>query len=288
MEIPSKQLKSGFNLPVYGIGTWKMGGGWKADHSKDSQEIAAIQAALDRGVSHIDTAEIYGLGHTEELVGQAIRKYQRSKVFLVSKVEEKNFGYDGVLNACENSLKRLGTDYLDLYLLHWFSSVTPLKETIRGLDRLVREGLVKNIGVSNFGVDHLAEAQSYSTYKIICDQVHYNLQVREPEKKGLLSYCQQNDVFIVAYRPVEKGLIFKKVPEVLRLMAEKYGKTPAQIAINWLISQPLVVTIAKTSKLNHLEENLGALGWQMASVDIEQLRREFPGQRDLSDLVELG
>jgi len=289
MKIPIKKLKTGFEMPVYGMGTWRMGGGLEHDTgNNDKADVAAIKYAIDNGITHIDTAEIYADGYSEKLVGQAIKDYDRSKLFIVSKVEGDHQSYDGILKSCRDSLERINTSYLDLYLLHWYSNKHPLNETIKALNRLVSEGLVKNIGVSNFNVEHLKEAQSYSKNKIVCDQVHYNLTAREPECSGLLEYCQNNDVFIVAWRPLGKEEMLKNVPTVLNKISEKYNKTVIQVAINWLISQDNVITLSKTRKPEHLKENLDALGWQMESKDIERLRKEFPNQQDVSDAVPLG
>jgi diketogulonate reductase-like aldo/keto reductase len=149
-------------------------------------------------------------------------------------------------------------------------------------------GLIKNIGVSNFTWQHLDQAQQLSKNKIVCNQVHYNLMFREPEKSGLLDYCQKNDIFLVAWRPVGKGNLLSDLPAVLKKMCDKYKKTPAQIAINWLITQDHVITLAKTRSIEHLKENLGAIGWQMESADIEELRKEYPGIQLVSDAVPLG
>lgn len=288
MEIPMKKLKNGFELPELGLGTWKMGGKDEPDASNDAAEIAAIRAAIEAGVTHIDTAEAYGGGHAEELVGAAIQGINRKKLFITSKVSEENHTCEGIPASCKKSLRRLGTDYLDLYLLHEFSTVCPLKEAVEALDALVDEGLVKHIGVSNFGVTHLKEAQKLTKHEIVCNQVHYNLQVREVEKTGLLDYCQKNDVLLVAYRPVQQGRLLEKIPALMEEMCLKYQKTPAQIALNWLISQKNVVTIAKTSNPAHLKENLGGIGWALTEGDVELLRKNYPDQLMVSDLIPLG
>jgi len=291
MQILTKKLKNGFALPEYGLGTWQMGGRETRNPANDDEsDIRAIQEAVKLGVTHIDTAELYAAGHAEELVARAIREGQidRKGLFIVSKVLGENQSYDGVINSCQKSLNRLETDYLDLYLLHEYTSDFPLKEAIRALNDLMARGLVKNIGVSNFGVEHLKEAQGYSKYPIVCDQVHYNLRVREIERSGLLKYCQDNDIMIVAYRPTEKAALLKGVAPVLDEICKKYNKTAVQVAINWLISQPNVVTLAKTSKIEHLKENLGALGWRLETEDIERLRREFPNQIEVSEVISLG
>jgi diketogulonate reductase-like aldo/keto reductase len=291
MEIPTKKLKNGFELPEYGLGTWQMGGCHERDLNNDDQvDIEAIQRAVAEGVIHIDTAEIYANGHAEELIAEAIKEknINRNNLFVTSKVPSEHQGYQGTLNACKKSLERLRTDYLDLYLLHDYGEEFSLEETIKALVELKDSGLIKNIGVSNFGIEHLKEAQSYSKYPIVCNQVHYNLRVREIEKSGLLKYCQENDIMVVAYRPTEKGKMFDEVPDIVAEICEKYNKTYAQIAINWLISQPNVVTIVKTRNPDHLKENLGAIGWYMEEKDIERLGNEFPDQVDVSDVISLG
>ena len=288
MDIPVKKLKNGFKLPEFGLGTWQMGGRDKPDTSNDAAEIAAIKAAIEAGVTHIDTAEAYGGGHAVELVGRAIRGINRKKLFITSKVSEENHTCDGIPTSCKESLKRLHTTYLDLYLLHEFSTECPLEEAVQALDELVDEGLVKHIGVSNFGKEHLKEAQKLTKHKIVCNQVHYNLQVREVEKEGLLEYCQKSDVMLVAYRPVQKGKLLEDIPPMMQEMCVKYQKTPAQIAINWLVAQKNVVTIAKTSNPAHLKENLGGIGWNLTESDVELLRKDYPGQVDISDLIPLG
>ena len=287
MHIPTKTLKSGFSMPVFGLGTWHMGGDFHRDLSNnDAADSAAIERAIDAGITHIDTAEIYAEGHAEELVGTAIRGRKREDLFLVSKVSWRHAGSDDILRAIEGSLKRLGVSYLDLYLLHKPNPTVPLKETMRAMDLLQEQGLIRNIGVSNFAPERLKRAQQYATHPVVVNQVHYNLKIREPERKGLLTYCQQHDVLLAAWRPVQ-GLEEASTVLLLQKLARKYEKTPMQIALNWLLSQSNVVTLAKMKAAEHLQENLGAIGWQMEVEDIEILRAEFPGQHDVSDAVEL-
>ncbi len=276
-------------MPIFGLGTWLMGGRRERDlNNDDAADIKAIQAAIELGVVHIDTAEVYAGGYSETLVGQAIKGYDRSKLFIVSKVKDLNMSYDSVINSCKQSLERLQTPYLDLYLLHQHNPNFSLKDTIRALDYLVEQGMVRNIGVSNFNKEFFQEAQSYTKNKIVCNQVHYNLEFREPEASGLLEYCQDNDIFLVAYRPVSKGVLLQDIPEIFKEMCEKYQKTPAQVALNWLMSQPYVVTLSKTRSIEHLKDNLGAVGWEMDKEDIEKLRTEYPDQKSISDVVPLG
>lgn len=278
-EIPVKKLEhTHFGLPEVGLGTWPMGGRYEADFSNDTADIAAIEAAIDVGITHLDTAEMYGAGHAEELVGKAIAGKKRASLFITSKVHPDNHKYERVLKACGQTLKRLGTSYLDLYLLHWYEPQVKLEEPIRALNELVKRKLVRHIGVSNFTKERLKEAQDCSLHKIVCNQVYYNLQAREPEETGLLKYCQKSDVLLVAYRPLEKGSLLDEIPALMQELCVKYEKTPAQIAINWLISQKNVVTIFKTSSAAHLKENLGAAGWHLSEADVERLRKEYPRQ----------
>lgn len=263
-----------------------MGGRGEADDSKDEAEITAIKAALDHGITHIDTAESYGAGHSEELVGQAIQGYDRSKLFIASKVSAQNQGYDDLLRACEASLQRLGTDYIDLYMPHRFPEPgIDIKDTMRALDRLKDEGTIKNIGFCNLTINRFEEAQKHTQNQIVCNQLEYSLQFREAERRGIIEYSQQNDVFVVAWGPLHKGAIDQG--GILEEMARKYGKTPYQIAINWLITQPNIVTIPKTTQLQHLEENLGALGWELSAEDVARLTKEFPDQQAVSTRVPL-
>src|SRR3989338_4280570 len=288
MTIPHKKLKNGFALPCLGLGTWRMGGDRKRDPRSDDQKyINAIQNAIKKGITHIDTAEMYAEGHAEELVGTAIKDFDRRKLFITSKVWQSNLHYENVLKSCENSLKRLGTDYLDLYLIHMPNQQIPLEETIKAMDRLKKEKLIKYIGLSDFSKSTFQKAQSFSSNKIVCDQVHYNLIYREPEASGLLEYCQKNDVMLVAWRPVEKGLLSVSPPDVMRQVMEKYGKSASQIALNWLFSQKNVAVICKMTDSSHLEENLGSLGWSLEDRDIEDLRLNFPGQKEVSGAVPL-
>lgn len=276
-------------MPVYGLGTWEMGGRKDRDFDNDDDaDIVAIRKAIELGITHIDTAEIYADGYTEQLLGRAIQGYDRSKLFIVSKVQVAHMDYADVLLSCRRSIQRTGLSYLDLYLLHRFNPECDLKRTMQALDELVSEGLVRNIGVANFSKERLAEAQGYTSNKIVCDQVHYNLEFREPERNGLVEYCQANDIFLVAWRPVGKGNLLEDTPSIIQEMSRKYDKTPAQIAINWLISQDSVLTLSKTRNVAHLHENLGALGWTMEEEDIERIRKEYPDQKNISDVVPLG
>ncbi len=288
MIIPTKKLKNGFEIPVYGLGTWMMGGGMVKDPNNDDQaDIRAIKSAIEAGVTHIDSAEKYAEGYAEELVGKAIQGYDREKLFLVTKIAEDHLHYNDVFTSLNHSLERLQTDYLDLYMIHGPSLTIPIEETMRAFDEIVARGLVKNIAVSNFTVERFEKAQAVTKNKIVAGQYHLNLKYREAERKGLLRYFQENDIMFIAWRPLQKGVLLQEENNLFDEIAKKYNKTPAQIALNWLISQENVVTLSKTGDENHLKENLGALGWQMDKEDIERLDKEYPNQESISDTVPL-
>jgi diketogulonate reductase-like aldo/keto reductase len=273
---------AGLKLPVLGLGTWKMGGKQRSDSSRDSEEISAIKEAIKLGMTHIDTAEIYGDGHSEELVGQAIKEFDRKKLFITTKVSGGHLHYEDVLAACERSLRRLQTSYVDLYLIHWPNDAVPIKETMSAMNELVDKKLVRFIGLSNFNLSQMKEAQKHSKHKIIANQVEYNLVCRDDGQycskveSEVVPYCQEHDIFIVAYRPLANGTLAKPGSSILDELAKKYKKTQAQIAINWLISKKNVITIPKASNIAHLREDAGAIGWKLSGEDVERLDRAMP------------
>jgi len=255
--------------------------------AKTRADIEAIKNGINLGITHLDTAENYANGHSEELLGEAIKNFDRSKLFIVSKVGRTKLKHDDLIKSCKESLQRIGTTYLDLFLIHAPSLEIPIEESMKAMNELYDEGLIKNIGVSNFSVGRMIDAQKYSRAKIVANQLHLNLKYRETELKGLIKHCQENDVMFIAWRPVQKGTILDGNIKIMEEMCKKYDKTPSQIAINWLISQDNIVTLSKTRSLAHLQENLGAIGWEMAKDDIERLRVEFPDQQSVSDVVPL-
>ena len=288
MNIPTKKLNNGFEIPVLGFGTWFMGGSFEKEINYDeSRDIEAIRKTIELGGYRFDTAEMYAEGYSEEILGKALKEYDRSKVFVTSKVSATNLSYDSVISSCKKSLARLQMDYLDLYLIHAPNPDIAIEETLRAFDYLKDEGLIKNIGVCNFSVERLKEAQSKTKNKIVLDQVHYNLLFREPALKGVIDYCQNNDIFIEAWRPIQQGGLAKKGIDITDRLCDKYQKTPAQISLNWLISQKNVTTITKTSNSKHLEENLGAVDWNMSDEDTKLLIDDYPIQLDRSNAVQL-
>ncbi len=286
MEIPVKKLKSGFELPVFGFGAYRVGGISAHDpDNDDKKDISIIKEALNLGITHIDTAEMYAWGYSEILVGRAIKGYDRSKLVIATKVSPVNLHYNEVISAARGSLERLDTDYLDLYMIHYPNFKIPIAETMEAMDYLVEEGIVKYIGVSNFNLRQFKEAQRCTKNKIICNQIPYSLINRKFQADGFIDYAKKNEVMITAWRPIEGGMLSRKGIGLLDKICLIYKKTPNQIAINWLISQKNVVTIPGSRKIEHLKENLDSLGWQLTQEDMKILDDDFP-QKDFDSIAD--
>jgi diketogulonate reductase-like aldo/keto reductase len=286
-EIPEKSLWPGFSLPVYGLGTWGLGGTFSADHSDDQRCVEAIQQAIHLGVRHVDTAEMYGSGHAEELIGAAIRKFDRQRLIIGTKALAHHLSYHELILAAERSIDRMNCQYLDLYMIHHPSDEIPIAETMRGMDELRRRDLVRAIGVANFTKERLAFAQGCTKNKIAFNQVHYSLAVRQPERSGLVDYCRKNGVLLVAWQPIDRGVYKDRPCGELASVTAKYGITPLQAALSWVTSQPGIVAICRTSSVEHLQENVAATRVHMETDDIEHLRRSFEPQRECSQVYPL-
>ncbi len=258
-------------LPKIGFGTWKIGGGSFADPKTDSVSLAALHSALETGYTHFDTAEMYANGHAEELLGKAIRSSQvkREALFITSKVTPSHLQYDQVLHSCENSLRRLQMEYIDLYLIHWPSTRMKLEDTFRALNKLVRDGKIKHLGVSNFNLKLLKQSQELSETPIITNQVSYSLSDRSYIKNGMLEYCQNNDIFLTAYSPMDEGRLHSN--KTLETIAKAHAATTYQIALAWVISQPRVITIPMSANPKHIKENFEAAEIELTQNEIEQL-----------------
>jgi diketogulonate reductase-like aldo/keto reductase len=250
--------KTNEKIPAIGLGTYGIGGYMHSDYSKDKEAIELIRYAIEIGLNFIDTAEMYGSGHTEELIGEAIMGL-REKVFIATKVSPSHFSYEEVIKACERSLKRLKTTYIDLYQLHWPNPSIPIKETMKAMEYLVDKGKIRYIGISNFSVEETKEAmEALSKYEIVSNQVEYSILERSIEK-DLIPYCEREKISIIAYSPLARGAIFRgNAAEVLSRIAKKHNSTISQIALAWLIRNPIVVAIPKTSKKERAKEFLGA------------------------------
>jgi diketogulonate reductase-like aldo/keto reductase len=255
---------AGVSVPVIGQGTWRMG----EDTHQRATEVAALRSGIELGMTLIDTAEMYGEGGAEEVVGEAIAG-QRDRVFLVSKVYPHNASRKGIPLACERSLKRLGTDHLDLYLLHWRGQY-PLQETVEAFERLCEQGKIKRWGVSNFDVDDLQELASAAC---ATNQVLYNMEQRGIEF-DLLPWWQQHHMPLMAYCPIAQGGELL-TSETLKHIANLHDATPAQVALAWVLRQDGVIAIPKAVKLEHVRLNAAAATLKLQPEDLQAIDRVF-------------
>lgn len=287
MKIPIKRLEAGFEIPILGLGTWGFGGTFdRIENYDETDDIKGVNRAIEMGYTLFDTAEKYVQGYSEEILGKAIKGHDRSKLFITTKVSPVNLHYNDVIRSCKASLDRMQLEYFDLYLIHAPNHEITIEETMKAFDELKNQGLIRNIGVSNFSIESFKEAQSKTKNKIVVNQIHYSLLFRVAESTGLLKYCQENDVLLEAWRPLHYGQLGATGTKIVDELSEKYNKKPSQIALNWLISQRNVFTIVKASKERHLEANLGASDWQMSKEDIEYLRKKFPYRMNRSNAVQ--
>ena len=260
---------TGISVPVVGQGTWHMGD----DRRERAAEVAALRLGLDLGLTHIDTAEMYGRGGAEEVIAQVLRGRRRSDIFLVSKVLPENASRAGTIRAAEQSLRRLGTDYLDLYLLHW-QGRHPIAETMEAMEKLIADGKIRLLGVSNFDVAELREAiAALGRERLACNQVLYNLAHRGIEW-DLLPFCHQRGIPVMAYSPIEQGRLLDA--SALAEVAARHHVTPAQVALAWVLRHEDVIAIPKAASPAHVDENRAALDVHLSAQDIAHLNRAFP------------
>ena len=256
-------LNNNTEIPVIGLGTWQL---------SSYECLNTVKKALDLGYRHIDTAEAYA---NESEVGQAIRNFNREDVFITTKVWQENLTRDRVLKACEISLLKLGTDYIDLYLMHWPDKYLNMKEIFKAFKLLYDQGKIKAFGVSNFTINHLKDALE------IAEEIDLPISVNQVEfhpllyQEELLDFCKEKNIIITAYSPLAQGEIFKN--QTLKEIANKYNKTAGQIALKWLLEKNIIV-IPKTSSINHLQENLN-LNFELAKEDIEKIDKLNKNQR---------
>ncbi len=262
------KLLDGTTVPALGLGTWSYGGGSTADYSRDTESIATMRQIIGMGYTHLDTAEAYGKNHCEEIVGQAIKAFARDEIFITTKVSPEHLHADDVINAAEGSLRRLDVNSIDLYLIHWPNVDIPLEDTFNGLNALLADGRVKRVGLSNFSVDQMRQSMRLCTGPIITNQVKYNLLHRDPEKNGVLAFCQQEGIVLTAYSPLKSDVMENAT---VKRIAAVHNVTPAQVAIQWLVRQPAVITIPKSSDIAHAQENVDALNVQLTDVDVADL-----------------
>lgn len=252
-KIPTYKLRSNYEIPVLGLGTWELLG---------EKCRKAVIKALELGYKHIDTAEIYG---NESEIGEAIRGFSRGDIFITSKVMPDNLHYNNVLKSCEKTLRRLKTNYLDLYLIHWPNPNIPLKETFRAMKRLHEEGKVRSIGVSNFNINLLEKSLEEEELPITVNQVEFHPYLYQKE---LLRFCKGHGIIFTAYSPLARGEIINN--KIIQELGEKYKKTPAQISLRWVLQKETVV-IPKASSEEHLKENMQIFGWEISEKDVEKI-----------------
>lgn len=260
MSTPVTTLPSGDELSAVGLGTYGM----------DSEQTAeSVRAALEAGYTHIDTAEGY---QNEAVIGDVLSEYNRDDVFLTSKVLPKNLNYESVIRSCEASLDRLGTDYLDLYLIHWPNPAISLRETLQAMARLHDRGLVRNIGVSNFSAYQLSCAQHITNVPIAVNQIEFHPWFQRPE---LIEYCHDSRTVIEAAAPLARAEVFDD--DVVTELASKYEKSPAQVVLRWALDRDVIVLPRSTSP-DHIENNI-ATEWTLSETDRERLTecdRDYP------------
>jgi myo-inositol catabolism protein IolS len=294
--------KSGIKISAVGLGTWQWGSrewGWNRLYRK-SDVLAAFQKALEVGINFIDTAEIYGGGKSEKILGEAIHDH-REDVVIATKVWAWNVSPGRLLRAAERSLRRLGVDVIDLYQIHWPNPIVPLRGTMKAMRKLVQDGKVRAVGVSNFNLDRLKNAQkALAPLELASNQVRYNLLNRKIEQK-LLPYTKAEKITVIAYSPLAQGLLTNKytqtsrpsslvqtmnpgfssrnlarlaeVNRTLSEIAKTHGKTPSQVALNWLIRNENVVAIPGVKKPEHAIDDAGALGWTLSTSEVEKLEK---------------
>ena len=253
MTIPTTTLPSGDEMPVVGAGTWDLEG-------ESLRE--ALEAALDAGYTHVDTAEGY---MNEEEIGAVIDGHDREELFLTSKVLPSNLAYESVIDACEASLDRLGTDYLDLYLIHWPNPAISVRETLNAMAHLEETGRVRNVGISNFSAYQLSVARHVSDVPIAVNQIEFHPWFARPD---LVDYCRETDTVVEAAAPLARTEVLGD--DTVQSLADAYGKTPAQIVLRWAVERDAVV-IPKSSSPEHVRENADLFDWEFDETDRDRL-----------------
>ena len=254
--------KTGEKISVIGIGTWKLG-------SEKKKEITAIKHGISLGINLVDTAQMYA---NEEIIGEAI---SGENVFIATKVSPANFHENSVIASCNSSLKKLGVKSIDLYQLHWPNYAVKISETMRAMEKLMDDGKIRNIGVSNFSIKELEEANAaLKRYEIVSNQIEYSVLVRSVGD-SLSDFCVKNNITIIAYSPLGSGSLYDKKYdkcfELLVKIGNAHMKTPSQVALNWLISKGNICAIPKTSSIEHMAENAMSIGWELSKSEIKMI-----------------
>ncbi len=257
----------GQKISPVGLGTYGVGGRNSADTSHDKEHVEAVRFAIETGITFIDTAEMYSAGHSEELVGRAIKDFPREDVFVTTKVWNDHLKHDDLIKAAKASLKRLDTNYIDLYLIHWPNPDVQVKESVRALEELVDQGLVKHIGVSNFDEKLVAEAiESTSRHNIAANQIPYSIVNRDSEE-NMIPFCEKNGVKIIAYTPINRGKLdsVRGLDEVSR----RTGKSRVSVALNYLMKRS--VPIPKSVNREHILDFRTAMDFELSDEDCSLL-----------------
>ncbi|WP_170291921.1 aldo/keto reductase [Heliobacterium mobile] len=270
--------KSGCLVPALGQGCMGIGGFFSQDISDDDRYIGALQRGYALGMTFVDTAEVYGDGHSEEVIGKSVKGI-RDSIFIASKFSPENSSSRGVIDAAERSLQRLRTDYIDLYQIHWPNPLIPLEETLGAMVKLVQEGKVRFIGVSNFSLKELKEAHALLGDKLVSIQNEYNLFDRSIEST-VLPFCVENDMTMIAYSPLDQGNLSSPSKKAcLEEIAQHHDGTVAQVVLNWLVAKRNVVAIPKSSNIHHVEENAKALAFRLSDAEIRLIDDAFSGNQ---------
>jgi len=262
--------RTGEKVSTIGMGTWEIGN--VREGRGREEQILALRRGVELGINLIDTAEMYGDGKAEQLVSEAFRD-QRESVFIASKVSPGHLHHDDVLAACERSLQRLGTRYIDLYQVHWPNPRIPIRETMGAMEKLVNDSKVRYVGVSNFSVEETRAAQnSLSRSELVSNQVEYSLTNRSIES-DLLPFCRKEGLTVIAYSPLARGHIPSS--GLPRSILEKHHMSPAQLMLNWVTRHDNVVAIPKAAKPSHAEENANSISSRLSEDDYSQISRAF-------------
>ena len=255
--------KSGESVSAIGLGTWSI--------SDYRRALATYAYAVERGIDNVDTAEMYGSGHAEKFVGQLIELVGRERLFITTKLYPYRFrSRDEAVDAARASLRRMGVRYVDLILIHWPDEIVSIREQVRNLEAIAEEGLARYIGVSNFTLDQLKEAMvSTRKHEIVVNQVKYSVLDRSNE--DIVEFSVKNGISIQAYSPLERGKVVGV--RLLSKIGRKYGRSPLQVALNFLICRPRVIAIPKAERREHMEEILGSMGWRLDPSDLEEIEK---------------
>lgn len=271
-ELGKKHTK----IPVIGQGCMGIGGYLSKNSYQDENQVKALRLGIELGMTFLDTAEAYGNGHSEEIVGRAVEGI-RDKVFIATKVSPEHLSYDALLRSAEGSLRRLKTDYIDIYQVHWPNPKIPINEAICAMEQLLKEGKIRYVGVSNFSLKELKEAQAaFSEDEIVSIQVEYNFFDRTIEN-SILPYCEREGITTIAYSPLDQGKIASgdKRIKALQMIANRYDRTMAQVTLNWLISHPSVIVIPKATNPAHIKENASSAGFKLLDKDFKEISEIF-------------